>query len=955
MNELKLLERLPARKTNIKMNFVINGVFSFPEEWRVTDEANPNLFQYSVAFLDQRLSGGKIIPRELTEKEKREIEEAEAAKKAKKQPKKDAKIEPPKLTPEEEKEKLLKEQLELEEQQKLKAEWDALTEEEQFYKTQEDQYKSPSIKFDQNQFTQELTGQKLVIQQERVRVDKGEWIFLYKSPIPGDEEVAKLKKTKPKTLNINDLNIIVFKAWIDYLPFQKQGQTETIQRIKFTQYMDEQFPPETPKPNIETMYMYLKINLSQPITPIRFEPQPTFQDLIPLAPEPQPIPLSQQCIEELRSDLQVIIESLAMEYSNMFSKDLNKYQNEKQSNMLMTHKKQSLQQRKEHFLYDFNISGKYKILKERIKKSIVKLCRDKFGKSGSVTGISTDQSDQFYSELYVFLMEEMRQVLINMVRENKEALQEDFSHLLSKKKTIQDIGFQEIITEKTNETRKQQLERLCQEYEILNRTEEVEKHLRDLNLINPKDQDALMKFAFFCLRCVKIEQAVTLVEQALSYDGHNQQNQLLLAGLYQKREKVQESKFILELLLDKDPNNLIYHLFYYLIIQQTDQELADFMMQKAERIWLRQLNLIKQEGMHHEDPQLYDIPWIKIPIPVPDKPEKDKAILEQREQQRIAWENAHNQPQLTEQQYDQMILQLVEFFENASLLEQAEESLSLLNDKSHSKIVMLRAKIFLYKSEYSQCLDLIENMLEFNPENLEMRIEYIKVLFKSQSFDKCEKQIKFVLPNPKLREDQNTYFSMYLMLGSIYINEKQFGNARAVFTKACQINENSSLSWMGLGISSHECGKYKEAEDALRMANLYEPTNDTVWGYIALNCLKDGKRFRDANSALKEMNKTDTGQVNLMVRLSKEFYNIKEYLTAKELLQKAINWAKIQDMLKEEINQFEIQLAETNEKLGLLQQALDIYQEILNGECGSMQEHIKQQINRLHFQINIQY
>ena len=44
MNELKLLERLPARKTNIRMNFVINGVFSFPEEWKVADEANPNLF-----------------------------------------------------------------------------------------------------------------------------------------------------------------------------------------------------------------------------------------------------------------------------------------------------------------------------------------------------------------------------------------------------------------------------------------------------------------------------------------------------------------------------------------------------------------------------------------------------------------------------------------------------------------------------------------------------------------------------------------------------------------------------------------------------------------------------------------------------------------------------------------------------------------------------------------------
>jgi hypothetical protein len=51
------------------------------------------------------------------------------------------------------------------------------------------------------------------------------------------------------------------------------------------------------------------------------------------------------------------------------------------------------------------MSGKYKVLKERLKKSIVKICRDKFQKQGAITGITTDQKDQFYSELYVFLME----------------------------------------------------------------------------------------------------------------------------------------------------------------------------------------------------------------------------------------------------------------------------------------------------------------------------------------------------------------------------------------------------------------------------------------------------------------------------------------------------------------------------------------------------------------------
>jgi hypothetical protein len=114
---------------------------------------------------------------------------------------------------------------------------------------------------------------------------------------------------------------------------------------------------------------------------------------VPLAPGAAPIHPSQECIKELRSELNLIIESLGMEYSNMFSRELNAHQDAKAKNMMLVHRKVDLQKRKELFLYDFNISGKYKILKERIKKSIVKICRDKFGKSGSITGITTGQQD----------------------------------------------------------------------------------------------------------------------------------------------------------------------------------------------------------------------------------------------------------------------------------------------------------------------------------------------------------------------------------------------------------------------------------------------------------------------------------------------------------------------------------------------------------------------------------
>jgi len=53
-------------------------------------------------------------------------------------------------------------------------------------------------------------------------------------------------------------------------------------------------------------------------------------------------------------------------------------------------KKSDAIKRRELFLYNFNISGKYKVLKDRIKKNIVNICREKFGKTGSITGVKTD-------------------------------------------------------------------------------------------------------------------------------------------------------------------------------------------------------------------------------------------------------------------------------------------------------------------------------------------------------------------------------------------------------------------------------------------------------------------------------------------------------------------------------------------------------------------------------------
>jgi len=78
-------------------------------------------------------------------------------------------------------------------------------------------------------------------------------------------------------------------------------------------------------------------------------------------------------------------------------------------------------------LYDLNMSGKYKILKETLKKPIIKIVKEKYKKTKSFTGISIDQKDrdQFYSILYQFLVEQMRETMRELLQAKKDEVHEE--------------------------------------------------------------------------------------------------------------------------------------------------------------------------------------------------------------------------------------------------------------------------------------------------------------------------------------------------------------------------------------------------------------------------------------------------------------------------------------------------------------------------------------------------
>ena len=84
---------------------------------------------------------------------------------------------------------------------------------------------------------------------------------------------------------------------------------------------------------------------------------------------------------------------------------------------------QKFDELKKEFFYEVNTQGKYHILKEKLKKSIVRIVKEHFKRTDtSIRGLTKDGRDHFYSELYNFLVEKMRQTVRALVDRKRNEL-----------------------------------------------------------------------------------------------------------------------------------------------------------------------------------------------------------------------------------------------------------------------------------------------------------------------------------------------------------------------------------------------------------------------------------------------------------------------------------------------------------------------------------------------------
>lgn len=190
----------------------------------------------------------------------------------------------------------------------------------------------------------------------------------------------------------------------------EDGTEEEVEETEFEKVFEE-----------SESYVHLKLQLSAPITaklPDKPEPQPN--EIVPVK---QFItwPYSKDPCDDFGKQITLAVESLAKEFYTMFKKQIQDMQTN--SNMTEQEVNQKFDELKKEFFYEINTQGKYHILKEKLKKSIVRIVKEHFKRQDpSIRGLTKDNRDHFYSELYNFLVGKMRETVRSLVDRKRNEL-----------------------------------------------------------------------------------------------------------------------------------------------------------------------------------------------------------------------------------------------------------------------------------------------------------------------------------------------------------------------------------------------------------------------------------------------------------------------------------------------------------------------------------------------------
>ncbi|KAL6475855.1 hypothetical protein MHYP_G00143540 [Metynnis hypsauchen] len=581
-------------------------------------------------------------------------------------------------------------------------------------------------------------------------------------------------------------------------------------------------------------YIVIEIALEKPLVPKR-PPEELAKRVMEMIPTRPPLPQRPAGAERAVQDYQAQVASVAAQvleqYQQMFgdafvpgAKPLDPATEE---------------QRKRQLLGELNCSGKYFAFKEQMKYSVVRIVREKMLRTEAFT--DPEQLQAFLSQLYVFLVDEMHVALNKTLSADAPEVQPE---PLLDCSQLRHFAKEALLNEEYQLAAQYYQEQLAQDRR------------------NPSHWFDYGVFYMLTADYLKAEECFQL---AVFIQQVNVPSLLMCGILSEMSGRYEDAETFFERATCIEPSCIVaWTLLGLFYLAQENFIRAEMAFAEATK-QLRTAVVCRgeivpdtrtpTEGGRQEEGKFSQ----SLAKPV-DKPAVDGDTEEpgaQRSQVIKTEEdysvNTDPKPDALQQNQSTRLsttiyIETVRFLLQNYALQMAQRALAqqlLCPDGGPSSSYHLAlAHVKLLQGQYSSAEASLQESLSDSFQNPDAWALYghLKHLTKDYNqAQKCyERTLDFVT-------DASDTHPVYLRLGSIYLQSREFEKAKSTYLRACR-SAPSCLTWLGLGIACYRLGELTEAEDALSEANTLNNRNPKVWGYLSLVCLQTGRKLEAEQS-----------------------------------------------------------------------------------------------------------
>ncbi|XP_010000971.1 PREDICTED: tetratricopeptide repeat protein 18 [Chaetura pelagica] len=553
-------------------------------------------------------------------------------------------------------------------------------------------------------------------------------------------------------------------------------------------------------------FLLLEIKLDKALVPkrTREELSDRVKELIPPRPLlPPRTSGAKMAVEGYHNCVRNLAVAILKEYQELFGKQLPQWGAIEPPN---------LEEQKLQLSCELASSGKKLVYKEQLQYAVVKIVREKYLK---IMAFETqEQLQEFLCELNVYLMDQMHI---------------DLNQLLSQ---------EAVSPSPPTPLTEEQLCLFAQEAE-LDKDYELANFYHQQRLSQDQHNiQSWLDYGVFNLLLEDPTKAQECFQQALFLDPHHIQSLLLCATVAAMLQHYEEAEIFFEMACSLEPPSTVAWtlsgLFYEL---QDDSTRAEMAFREARKLLQAQLD--KEKGIPEGEGGEEHVSAGSVGSPSPDPPGNTGQSQEvARHQQGGGLEQSPSPGSGPGQPPCTIFMKAVEFLEKVNAIQFLHQALAheLLNFEEGPSCAyyLALAHASLLRENFSKCEECLHEAVSIEYTNPNVWAQKGHLCYLREDFAEAklcyEQTLSFL-------EDAVDMHWVCLRLGSIYLRDKQYKQAKQTYLLACK-DSASCLTWLGVGISCYRLQELADAEDALTEANALNNTNAEVWGYLALVCLQ---------------------------------------------------------------------------------------------------------------------